>query len=50
MGIYKLKAIVFEINPISNQTLRQIRGLRLYPSILYNNKWIKICINNDDPI
>ena len=47
--ILKSKDIVFEINPISNQTLRQVRDLRLHPSIGYHNNGIKICINNDDP-
>jgi adenosine deaminase CECR1 len=47
--IFKSKDIVFEINPISNQTLRQVRDLRLHPCIGYHNNGIKICINNDDP-
>ena len=41
--------IVLEINPISNQTLRQVRDLRLHPGIGYHNNGIKITINNDDP-
>ena len=45
----KDKEIVLEINPISNQTLRQVRDLRLHPSIGYHNNGIKITINNDDP-
>ena len=45
----KNKKIVLEINPISNQTLRQVRDLRLHPCIGYHNQGIKICINNDDP-
>ena len=45
----KNKNIVLEINPISNQTLRQVRDLRLHPGIGYHNTGIKICINNDDP-
>jgi adenosine deaminase CECR1 len=47
--IFKSKDIIFEINPISNQTLRQVRDLRLHPCIGYHNNGIKICINNDDP-
>ena len=45
----KKKGIVLEINPISNQTLRLIRDLRIHPCIGYHNNGIKICINNDDP-
>ena len=47
--ILKNKKMVLEINPISNQTLRQVRDLRLHPCIGYHNQGIKICINNDDP-
>ena len=45
----KNKNIVLEINPISNQTLRQVRDLRLHPCIGYHNQGIKCCINSDDP-
>ena len=45
----KNKGITLEINPISNQTLRQVRDLRIHPCIGYHNNGIKICINNDDP-
>ena len=45
----KEKNIVLEINPISNQSLRQVRDLRLHPSIGYHSMGIKCCINNDDP-
>ena len=45
----KNKQIVLEINPISNQTLRQVRDLRMHPCIGYHNDGIKCCINNDDP-
>ena len=45
----KKNEIVLEINPISNQILRQVRDLRLHPCIGYHNTGIKICINNDDP-
>jgi adenosine deaminase CECR1 len=45
----KNKGIVLEINPISNQTLRQVRDLRIHPGIGYHNNGIKITINNDDP-
>ena len=45
----KNKNIVLEINPISNQTLRQVRDLRLHPCIGYHNLGIKCCINCDDP-
>ena len=45
----KKKKIVLEINPISNQTLRQVRDLRLHPAIGYHNNGMKITINNDDP-
>ena len=45
----KSNDIVLEINPISNQTLRQVRDLRLHPGIGYHNNGIKITINNDDP-
>ena len=45
----KNKNITFEINPISNQTLRQVRDLRIHPCIGYHNNGMKICINNDDP-
>ena len=47
--LIKSKNMVLEINPISNQTLRQVRDLRLHPCIGYHNRGIKICINNDDP-
>ena len=40
--------IILEINPISNQTLRLVRDLRLHPCIGYHNNGLKICINNDD--
>ena len=45
----KMKQIILEINPISNQTLRQVRDLRLHPCIGYHNEGIKCTINNDDP-
>jgi adenosine deaminase-related growth factor len=45
----KSKGIVLEINPVSNQTLRQVRDLRIHPCIGYHNIGIKITINNDDP-
>ena len=45
----KNKGIVLEINPISNQTLRLVRDLRIHPCIGYHNNGMKICINNDDP-
>ena len=45
----KKKGIVLEINPISNQTLRLVRDLRIHPCIGYHNNGLKICINNDDP-
>ena len=45
----KNNQIVLEINPISNQTLRQIRDLRFHPCIGYHNNGIKCTINNDDP-
>lgn len=45
----KKNEIVLEINPISNQTLRHVRDLRLHPGIGYHNNGIKITINNDDP-
>ena len=45
----KTKQTVLEINPISNQTLRLIRDLRIHPCIGYHNNGIKCCINNDDP-
>ena len=45
----KNKGIILEINPLSNQTLRLIRDLRLHPCIRYHNNGVKICINNDDP-
>ena len=45
----KNKGITLEINPISNQTLRQVRDLRIHPCIGYHNKGMKICINCDDP-
>ena len=38
-----------EINPISNQTLRVVKDLRMHPAIGYLNYGINICINNDDP-
>ena len=47
--IIKMKNIVLEINPVSNQILRQVRDLRLHPCIGYHNNGIKITINNDDP-
>ena len=37
--------IILEINPISNQTLRLVRDLRIHPCIGYHNNGIKICIN-----
>ena len=45
----KNKNITLEINPISNQTLRHIRDLRIHPCIGYHNNGLKICINSDDP-
>ena len=45
----KKKGVVLEINPISNQTLKLIRDLRLHPCIRYHNNGVKICLNNDDP-
>ena len=45
----KNKQIILEINPISNQTLKQIRDLRIHPCIRYHNEGIKCTINNDDP-
>ena len=47
--IVKTKQIILEINPLSNQILRQIRDLRLHPCIGYHNEGIKCTINNDDP-
>ena len=47
--IIKMKNIVLEINPVSNQTLRQVRDLRIHPCIGYHNNGMKITINNDDP-
>ena len=47
--LIKSKQMVLEINPISNQTLRQVRDLRLHPCIGYHNNGIKCTINNDDP-
>ena len=38
-----------EINPISNQTLRVVKDLRMHPTIGYLNYGINICINNNDP-
>ena len=37
-----------EINPISNQTLRVVKDLRMHPAIGYLNYVIYISINNDD--
>jgi len=45
----KEKNICIEINPISNQTLRNVRDLRMHPAIGYLNQGVKICLNNDDP-
>ena len=45
----KNKGIILEINPISNQTLKQVRDLRMHPCIGYHNCGMKITINNDDP-
>ena len=45
----KNKNIVLEINPVSNQTLKQTRDLRIHPCIGYHNEGIKCTINNDDP-
>ena len=45
----KEKGIILEINPVSNQILKQVRDLRLHPCIGYHNIGIKITINNDDP-
>ena len=45
----KEKKILIEINPISNQSLRNIRDLRMHPAISYLNYGICISINNDDP-
>ena len=47
--IIKEKGIILEINPISNQTLRLVRDLRIHPCIAYHNNGVKICISNDDP-
>ena len=45
----KSKEITVECCPISNQSMKQVRDLRLHPSIWYHNNGIKICINNDNP-
>ena len=45
----KNQNITLEINPISNQTLKHIRDLRIHPCIGYHNYGMKICINSDDP-
>jgi adenosine deaminase CECR1 len=45
----KKKGIILEINPVSNQTLKHVRDLRIHPCIGYHNIGIKITINNDDP-
>ena len=45
----KNKGIILEINPVSNQTLKHVRDLRIHPCIGYHNIGIKITINNDDP-
>ena len=44
----KEKKICMEINPISNQTLRVVKDLRMHPAIGYLNYVIYISINNDD--
>ena len=46
---FKEKKICIEVNPISNQTLRNVRDLRMHPGISYLNYGINICISNDDP-
>lgn len=45
----RAKGIILEINPVSNQILKQVRDLRLHPCIGYHNNGMKITINNDDP-
>ena len=45
----KEKDICIEINPISNQTLKNVRDLRMHPAVCYLNYGINICISNDDP-
>lgn len=45
----KNKEIAIECCPIANQSMKQVRDLRLHPSIWYHNNGIKVCINNDNP-
>ena len=49
LDIIKDNNICIEINPISNQTLKNVRDLRMHPAVGYLNEGINICINNDDP-
>jgi adenosine deaminase CECR1 len=44
----KQKDICIEVNPISNQTLKQVYDLRTHPAKTYLNYGIKICISNDN--
>ena len=41
--------ICIECNLISNQTLKQVRDLRMHPCLCYINSGLKVCLNNDDP-
>jgi len=49
LEIIKKKNICIEINPISNQTLKNTLDLRWHPGIIYFGMGIKIAISNDDP-
>jgi len=49
LEILKERKICIEINPISHQTLKNVRDLRMHPAIGYLNMGLKVSISNDDP-
>lgn len=50
MQFIKEKGVCIEINPISNQILKNCLDLRWHPAIIYLGMGIKIAISNDDPM
>lgn len=49
MSELKKRDICIEINPISNQTLKLVRDLRMHPAATYLNNGMPIAISGDDP-
>ena len=49
LEIIRNNDVCIEVNPISNQLLRNVIDLRWHPAITYLGMGIKIVISNDDP-